>query len=1181
MVYTKTKNFIHILGRRLQLGVPNGDCEPTISDMETTNPVSAEVFEAIRDIDITKLLTIPNAALRPILPCLSRMSLCQPVDSHCSRWVNEKKRILQILSGIEVVNGLISLLSIDFHMVEQDARKEQQLRAKLGGNMTDSMLISNLQNGIAIEYERSDATRKLRLLLSEILFVLGQIREPRTDFYQKRSDLFESQVYLEEISDVLCIAQAELPSLLPMPDLAEALLHIKYGPWLMCRLVANVPDSFMEVCGSLVLNGEKHDEDSIGGRKRTAALQMLCQMNVSQILKVRSLCVEHCRLPRLAVLLTLQHCEHASQVHGDKELCSFVSGLLLGSDQAVRNWFAQFVRNGQKKKEGQATTLQLLRDKLLAALRKLIPHQGSTINEDNVVQGSAIIRLYCALKGIASLRISDDESKALLQLVTCHPPATSAGIRFVTLGLCMLIGCPSLLGNTDQERTAIDWIRWLLQEEEKFEKATGEHASFGEMLFLIAIHFHSNQTLAIVELVCNTLGMKSAVKANALSRLKIIFTQEIFSEQVVTSHAVKVATTPNLSATIPGFLPIHCIYQLLKSRAFSKHKVHIKDWIYKQICQTTTPLHPLLPPLIEVYINTVLLPSSKTSQTNDPFTDEEVQEAFKGSVLYISNTSAEPMETDDSVQYSFTCQLLLLYYLLLYEDCRLSNMKTIVASNRKVKSYSQRLMSQIPIKYLVQQAQKRQHQYASLFSPLIRLLSTHYPHLCLVEDWLDEEVKKDLCVLHGADLDTMECTLDSLNEAFMCVTDCPIKILLLLKKLLGMAISDMVPYAEVITNNLLKLLEPDVPRRVLDLVCKVWIRLNTVMPRRLWMMTVNSLRTPSKGVVPNLPYSQDDITVDPLIVLRCDIRVFRCPPLLDVTLRLLTAYLNASRAYHTSHIQSTPTLEPSAKQPNATANIVDRDELKKALLSAQESAAIQILLESCLSTPKDEELGGSLNLREVHCLICTRVHQMFISDPSLAKLVHFQGYPSELLSITVQGIPSMHICLDFIPELLSQPSKEKQMFAIELTSYLSLQYALPKSLSVAKLCVNVMGTLLGVLSCENRPRFFLPLLPSLERICRAFPPLCEHVVPFLTQLGKVCASEIAVTSNKILSGAFDDDFKPQEKAANAKHRNEKDIVRKVKEIKIEVEKVKDLPLYHKLYTAVQDTYSAIVDSSAL
>lgn len=50
----------------------------------------------------------------------------------------------------------------------------------------------------------------------------------------------------------------------------------------------------------------------------------------------------------------------------------------------------------------------------------------------------------------------------------------------------------------------------------------------------------------------------------------------VSSLQVVTAHAVRVPVTGNLSANITGFLPIHCIYQLLKSRSFTKHKVSIK-----------------------------------------------------------------------------------------------------------------------------------------------------------------------------------------------------------------------------------------------------------------------------------------------------------------------------------------------------------------------------------------------------------------------------------------------------------------------------------------------------------------------------------------------------------------------------------------------------------------------------
>lgn len=85
--------------------------------------------------------------------------------------------------------------------------------------------------------------------------------------------------------------------------------------------------------------------------------------------------------------------------------------------------------------------------------------------------------------------------------------------------------------------------------------------------------------------------------------------------------------------------------------------------------------------------------------------------------------------------------------------------------------------------------------------------------------------------------------------------------------------------------------------------------------------------------------------------------------------------------------------------------------------SSQDSAAVQILLEICLPTEEEkvqssstysllksvqsttspkssdvEEEEDSLlcNLREVQCLICCLLHQMYIADPNIVKLVHFQ-----------------------------------------------------------------------------------------------------------------------------------------------------------------------------------------------
>ena len=65
-----------------------------------------------------------------------------------------------------------------------------------------------------------------------------------------------------------------------------------------------------------------------------------------------------------------------------------------------------------------------------------------------------------------------------------------------------------------------------------------------------------------------------------------------------------------------------------------------------------------------------------------------------------------------------------------------------VMSNEQLHSYSSKLMPQIPIKYLLHQCQKQQQNYTGLYPALLQLLATHYPHLCLVEEWLGEEMEE-------------------------------------------------------------------------------------------------------------------------------------------------------------------------------------------------------------------------------------------------------------------------------------------------------------------------------------------------------------------------------------------------------------------------------------------------------
>ncbi|NXS19528.1 INT2 protein, partial [Mystacornis crossleyi] len=493
------------------------------------------------------------------------------------------------------------------------------------------------------------------------------------------------------------------------------------------------------------------------------------------------------------------------------------------------------------------------------------------------------------------------------------------------------------------------------------------------------------------------------IKPSSLSRMKTIFTQEIFTEQVVTAHAVRVPVTGNLSANITGFLPIHCIYQLLKSRSFTKHKVSIKDWIYRQLCETTTPLHPQLLPLIDVYINSILTPASKSNPeaTNQPVTEQEILNVFQG----LSGGE----NTRPSQRFSITTQLLVLYYVLSYEEALLANTKIL----GKCESCSCSGVScDCPC------------CPPGLHSALLRLLATNYPHLCIVDDWIcEEQITGTDALLRRMLLTNMakNHSPKQLQEAFSMLPGNHTQLMQILEHLTLLSAGELIPYAEVLTSNMNLLLEAGVPRGILQAVNKLWMVLNTVMPRRLWVMTVNALQ-PSAKIVRQQKYTQNDLMIDPLIVLRCDQRVHRSPPLMDIILHMLNGYLLASKAYLNAHLKETAEQDIRPSQNNAMgpeAPEVTREELKNALLAAQDSAAVQILLEICL--PTEEEKGQSsaaadllrdvqsppspqgaeeeeeeeeesllCNLREVQCLICCLLHQMYIADPNIVKLVHFQ-----------------------------------------------------------------------------------------------------------------------------------------------------------------------------------------------
>lgn len=109
------------------LPVPTGFISSEMANSTGLQFVSSYAFEAMQKVDVVRLAALSDPELRLLLPCLVRMALCAPADQSQS-WAQDKKLILRLLSGVEAVNSIVALLSVDFHALEQDARKEQQLR---------------------------------------------------------------------------------------------------------------------------------------------------------------------------------------------------------------------------------------------------------------------------------------------------------------------------------------------------------------------------------------------------------------------------------------------------------------------------------------------------------------------------------------------------------------------------------------------------------------------------------------------------------------------------------------------------------------------------------------------------------------------------------------------------------------------------------------------------------------------------------------------------------------------------------------------------------------------------------------------------------------------------------------------------------------------------------------------
>lgn len=80
-------------------------------------------------------------------------------------------------------------------------------RQKLGTREQDSILMQNVQMGVAVDFEKNEAHRKLRLILSEILFILSQIQVRRSSYFPTNIQVLNALyilIFINEFFSCLC-----------------------------------------------------------------------------------------------------------------------------------------------------------------------------------------------------------------------------------------------------------------------------------------------------------------------------------------------------------------------------------------------------------------------------------------------------------------------------------------------------------------------------------------------------------------------------------------------------------------------------------------------------------------------------------------------------------------------------------------------------------------------------------------------------------------------------------------------------------------------------------------------------------------------------------------------------------------------------------------------------------------
>ena len=572
--------------------------------------------------------------------------------------------------------------------------------------------------------------------------------------------------------------------------------------------------------------------------------------------------------------------------------------------------------------------------------------------------------------------------------------------------------------------------------------------------------FQDTQMQVLANMLSDIVGFRIHVVTASVLKVFEVIRRDVLSEEKCCRLAAALPLIKPETAESTSTMTLLTIHVLLKANLFSHSSVGIGSWITKQLLAATFPVPPLFPIVIKLFLQSVGQSWRLMKQEDDDY--PLIPESTIRSVLGLKSAAVCRSKAIISIPVTGATK-----------SVRNERpQRPPFDSSEMTDSASFGNASDVLAVY-----------YVLLANEVVAGSSRPYPLDLLWEIPIHSILAKLSSIGDRSDLETL------------------IKKLVLLQ--MPFSFSESNPMCEelnksVVETNLDKILSqlrqlmlrlPRVEEKQCVQVACSWYELFREDPWTVSMATTRILclcPPGSRSITPE-PH---DLVADPLAVLCVySPHILRYPALMTIVLEILGCVLRANRK--------------AVQDANAEAvKIGPPDDGLAMLPLVQDSAIVQTLLE--LMEPVHQTLPPFPNetaMNGVRARICSFLHQMFLADPLLIKLVHFQGYDPELIPLLVREVPSLHVCLDWLPELLAQPDHHKQLFAIRLAASLVAHHRTPKSLDAAshvlrRLQQYTHGTL-------DAPQFLCTALPSLVPICRSFPFLTSEATELVKSIEQI------------------------------------------------------------------------------